>query len=348
MDPSSIVESVIKWVRGILLDPNPTAAAYRASNTPWKTTVLTLLLPVAVVSYVVGYVLAWVTGGSIAFGASAASPLFLIIGIVWGIAFLLIAAVVFDYFAGMFGGTKSFDQAVAMVTLAMIPSTLANVLMPVPWIGWLIGLAATVYGLVLLYRFVPVFLVVPEPNRVKHFVVAFVTSLIIQIVAGTIIGGMVVSSVMMSSYNDADVSDSAVSGGFGSGIERQAAVTEDAQNDTFDPPSDGRLEDDQVRTYVDVMTKTEALRKRLSKKYEGNRDQQEPASLGDVFGGVGDMMRLTGAEMEVVKGGGGNWAEHMWVKNSIETARVQQDINDDVAHNYALYLEHQSQIDSFD
>jgi hypothetical protein len=59
-------------------------------------------------------------------------------------------------------------------------------------------------------------------------------------------------------------------------------------------------------------------------------------------------MRLTTAEMEVVKTGGGNWAEHTWVKNQIETARVQQDISEAVRHNYALFLEYEAQIDGTD
>ncbi|NJN52141.1 MAG: YIP1 family protein [Gammaproteobacteria bacterium] len=346
MDLKAIVESVIKWVRGILLDPNPTAAEYRANNTPWKTTLIELTIPLTVVSYVVAYILAWFTGGALAFGAMASVPLWAIVAMAWSIAFLLLAAFVFDYFAGMFGGTRSYDQAVALATLAMIPSTLGSIVSPVPWIGWLLSLIATIYGLVLLYRFVPVFLAVPEPSRVKHFVVAFVTCLVINLVVATVIGGAIAGSVMMSAYSDAaDSSDSGNTVGFGSGFERQAEVMEGAQNDTYDPPADGRLDEEQVQAFVSAMKKTAALRERLSKKYEG---KEEPGSLGDLVGGVGDIMRLTSAEMEVVKGAGGNWAEHLWVKQAIETARVQQDINDAVAHNYALYLDYQGDIDALD
>ena len=94
---------------------------------------------------------------------------------------------------------------------------------------------------------------------------------------------------------------------------------------------------------VSSRAKTKALRARLTAKFESI--EEEEASMSDILGGMGDAMRLSTAEMEVVKTRGGNWAEHMWVKNQIETARVQQDLNDTVKHNYALFLEYQEQIE---
>jgi hypothetical protein len=73
-------------------------------------------------------------------------------------------------------------------------------------------------------------------------------------------------------------------------------------------------------------------------------EDKEP-SLTDVFGGVGDAIRLSTAEMEVVKTAGGNWAEHHWVKAQLETARIQKDLNETTAHNYGLFQEFQSEIE---
>ena len=102
----------------------------------------------------------------------------------------------------------------------------------------------------------------------------------------------------------------------------------------------------QVENYADVLEKTQALRDRLNQKFD-NMDEGD-ASVSDILRGVGNAMRLGTAEMEVVKTRGGNWAEHIWVKNQIETARVQQDVNDTVKHNYALFLEYQEEIEAFD
>ena len=59
-------------------------------------------------------------------------------------------------------------------------------------------------------------------------------------------------------------------------------------------------------------------------------------------------MRLSTAEMEVVKSGGGNWAEHQWVRGQLETARIQQDLNETTAHNYELFLKYQDQIEPYE
>jgi len=57
------------------------------------------------------------------------------------------------------------------------------------------------------------------------------------------------------------------------------------------------------------------------------------------------MMGLANAEMEVVKTGGGNWAEHQWVKEQLRIAIVQQEGSDAIEHNYQLYQKYQDQLD---
>jgi hypothetical protein len=53
---------------------------------------------------------------------------------------------------------------------------------------------------------------------------------------------------------------------------------------------------------------------------------------------------LSTAEIEIVKSAGGNWAEHQWVRQTLRTAWLQKDINDAVAHNYALYQEYEEEL----
>jgi hypothetical protein len=76
-------------------------------------------------------------------------------------------------------------------------------------------------------------------------------------------------------------------------------------------------------------------------------DEDSP-SLTDIFSGVGDAVRMGTAEMEVVKSGGGNWAEHQRVRNQIETARVQRDGSAAIEHNYELFLEYEDDIEALD
>ena len=125
-----------------------------------------------------------------------------------------------------------------------------------------------------------------------------------------------------------------------------SASAEAAASDVYDPPSDGELTEKQVQNYIGVTAKTRTLQERLSASWQEMEDK-EP-SLTDVMSGVGGALRMSTAEMEVVKSGGGNWAEHQWVKNQLETARIQQDLNSTTEHNYRLFLKYQDDIEQLE
>jgi len=178
----------------------------------------------------------------------------------------------------------------------------------------------------------------------KHYVVSIIVALVVNIVVAATLGSMFAPSLTQRAVFD-DPTESVSSGLFG-GFERQASLAEAAAKDTFDPPADGRLSDRQVENYADTLRKTQMFQDRLGKSLQGMEDE-EP-SLTDIFDGVGDAIRLSTAEMEVVKTAGGNWAEHQWVKGQIETARIQQDLNDTTEYNYRLFQRYEAEITPFD
>ncbi len=72
-------------------------------------------------------------------------------------------------------------------------------------------------------------------------------------------------------------------------------------------------------------------------------------SLGDiarVYKSTGNILGLANAEMEVVKTGGGNWAEHRWVKDQLRVAIVQQDGTEAIEHNFRLYQKYSQELDT--
>ncbi len=336
----------MRWVRGVLQEPDATARAYRDTAAPWKTTFVHVTLPVYVTAFIGGWILSWIFGGSFMLGAVAAAPLFALLALAWNLALMFVAAFIFDFFAGMFEGRRNYDAAFAAVSLAAVPGALGGMLGPLPWIGWVIALAAGIYSLVLLYRFVPVFLTVPEPKRVAHFVVSLLVAFVVNLVVSGILAAALVSSTVEPSSREAPETSGDGSYGMFGGLERQADFAAQAAEDRYEPPADGQLTEAQVATYARNLERTAELRQRLSAKYE-NLDE-ETASISDIFSGVGDAVRLGTAEMEVVKGAGGNWAEHQWVKSQLETARVQRDGSAAIEHNYELFLEYRDRIEPYD
>ncbi|MDA1073602.1 MAG: Yip1 family protein [Proteobacteria bacterium] len=334
------IQATIKWVRSVLTDPNGAAAAYREAAATWQQSFMQLVLPVYVAAFIVSSAVALFTGGAFLFGSMPVG--FVILALVWSLGWTFVIAFIFDYLAGVFEGKRNFDAAYSVVALAIVPSAIGSAIAPLPWIGWLISLAAGIYSLMLAYRFLPQYLEIPEASRFKHFVLSIIIALVVNIFVSMTMATMF-APAMISGISTSDTNQSQTEGGILGGFERQADFAEAASNDRYDPPADGEVTTTQMEKYVDVLRKTKALRDRLGQSLKPMEDK-EP-SLTDIFSGVGDVVRLSTAEMEVVKTGGGNWAEHLWVQGQIETARVQQDLNDTTAHNYALFLKFQDQIE---
>jgi len=339
------IQATIRWSLAVLKDPNGASSSYRQTEATWKQTFYTLTLPLYIAAFVVSGVLALITGGSLPLGSLSVGMF--VFSVLWSVAWTFVIAYIFDYFAGRYDGERSFDRAYALVGLAIVPAALGTALAPLPWIGWLLSLLSSIYSLYLAYQFLPTFLAIPEPKRGRHYLVSVLVSLLVNLIVSVVFVAAMAPSVLEEmSREQGSASSGSVSGGLFGGLERQASIAESASTDTWDPPADGELSEAQVRTFVDVLKKTRALTDRLGKSVQ-NMDDKE-VSVSDVLSGVGDAMRLSTAEMEVVKTSGGNWAEHQWVRNQLEVARVQQDLNDAVAHNYALFQKYQNEIEAYE
>jgi hypothetical protein len=342
-DSTFDLNDTLRWVLGVLQDPHGTAAAYRETQAPWQATFLRIALPVFVAAGLLGLVLSWMSGRPTSFGVMAGAPLWMLFALAWSVVYVLVAAFLFDFFAGVFGGTRNYDAAMATLGLALVPAALGSALNPLPWLGWLIGLVASIYSLVLAYQFVPVFMSVPEDKRVVHFVTSIVAAVVLNIVVSLLLALLLVGSAGSAFVVDDAAAPVTGSSGMFGGFERQADVAEQASRDTYDPPGDGRVTEAQVREFARVLERTAELRGRLGQRFE-KRDGEE-VSFGDLFGGVSDAVRMGTAEMEVVKTAGGNWAEHQWVRNQLETARIQRDGNAAIEHNYAMYEEYREALE---
>jgi len=322
----------IRWVQGMLLDPNATAAAYRENLPGWQATFVQITLPVYVVAYLAAAIIGWLTGGGFLLGSLA----FFIFSLAWVLIWTFVIAFIMDVLAGTFDGTRNFDAAYALVALCIVPAAVGTAIGPLPWLGWLISLAASIYSLVLVYRLIPSYLLVPQAARVKHFVISILAALVVNILVSSVLAGMFVANLDSVEFPNEDPSINSTGGGVLGGFTRQADMAEQAANDQYQPPADGKLAEAQVEKYLYVLERTQELRSRLTQKLQSQDEQEEP-SITDVFGGIRDAVRAGTAEMEVVKTAGGNWAEHQWVGQQIETARIHQDLNESTQHNFALF-----------
>jgi hypothetical protein len=341
------LQTTLKWAMAVFTETDSVAQRYREAGATWQQAFLQLTLPLYVAAYLVAALLALITGGSLLIGSLSIGALLL--SVLWALGWTFVIAFIFDFFSGVFDGQRGFDPAYSVVALAIVPAAAGAALAPLPWIGWLLSLAGSIYSLVLAYRFLPVFLQIPETARGKHFALSVVAAILVNLVVSFVLASTLAPQAARSPGAGVSGSDSGgptVSGGWMGGLERQADLVDAASKDVYEPPASGKLTGGQVQAYVDVLRKTHTLEARLGESFE--KMENEQPSFSDLVSGVGGAMRLGTAEMEVVKTAGGNWAEHQWVKGQLETARIQQDLNEVTAHNFRLFERYQADIERYE
>jgi len=128
------------------------------------------------------------------------------------------------------------------------------------------------------------------------------------------------------------------------GFGREVDYIESANLDTYSPPADGMLQEAQVERTAKFFAAANRLREASTESIKELENKDNEPSLGDLFKGIKGMVGAGTAEMQAVKSGGGNWAEHQWVKKQLFEAQIHQDLNNTTQHNYELYQAYEADV----
>lgn len=338
----------LELVKGALLDAEPTWRSYLPEAGDWKKTAFLLTGPLIVAAALIAYLLGFAGSDSSVFGQFRPTLGSTLISMVLGAVAITVVALIVSALAGAFGGKNSFALGLATVSLAFVPGYLGQALAGLPWIGGLLALLLFIYALVLLWRIIPVYLEVPDGKRGLHYISSIAAIFFAMVIIGGVFGRFMPGADIRDRYELGDVSPgsgdfAAPTGGIVGSAMRQAELLASAEEDRYTPPANGELSKAQVEEFVRVMNRSAEMRaskearlKAMAEKAE-QEEQVSFSDLTDMMGGVADIAGFAGAEMEIVKSAGGNWAEHVWVRDTMRTAWLQQDINDAVKHNYRLF-----------
>jgi hypothetical protein len=342
------LKRTFELVRGALFDPEAAWRSYLPEAGDWKKTACFLTGPLIVGAAIVAYLLGFLSSGASIFGWGRPTLSSTLVQIIMGAAIAGLIALIYSALAGAFRGKSSFALGLAATTLAFVPGYVGQALSGLPWIGGLLALGLFIYSLVLLWRIIPIYLEVPDATRAAHYIVSLLACIVAVAVLSTVVGRMMFDNTVVRGMTTPSGADSTgeVSGGVFGAVSRQAELMAMAEQDTYTPPSGGKVTEQQVQAFIRIMDRARELQaekdKRLqeiAEKAEGE-EQMSVSDFGQMMGSITDLAGMQTAEIEVVKTGGGNWAEHQWVRESLRTAWVQKDINDAVAHNYGLYQEY--------
>ncbi len=347
------LKRTLSLISGGMFNPEPTWRDYLPEAEDWKKTALLLTGPLIILAAVAAYIFGFLGSDISLFGRFRPTIVSTLMTMVTSAIAAAVVAFVFSAMAGVFGGKKSFALGLAATTFAFIPGYLGQAVTWLPWIGGLLGLGLFIYALVLLWKVIPVYLAVPDGRRVGHYILSLVATIAVMIVFSMTIGRLLYPSSdgpTFETMQERSTTSPPAGGGMYGELARQGELMQAAEDDRYDPPSDGRLSEDQVREFIRVMQRTEELQqdktarlKELAERAENDQDISF-SDLGSMMSGMTEVAGLQTAEIEVVKSAGGNWAEHQWVRESLRTAWIQKDINDTVSHNYALYQRYEAEL----
>lgn len=325
----------LKIVIGMLLRPKATAESYYPESGDWKRTLGLITLPMAISSALVTYLWFASTFGSalgISLGLGSFFSFIVTTAIATGVSVLAFSAL-----AGIFKGTVDFPRGLAAISLAGVPAWAGSLLLFLPVIGPSLFIGLVIYSLFLLLLIVPRYLNVPSGFRLIHFL----TSLVACAVLLTVLNPL--QPEMFSQAEDELVEE----------LDQIESYRDAAEADDYSPPADGKLTEEQVAAYLDVMAITKDLRLEAEKQVAAlqekasNRDDENP---GDRFmqemPGISTVINFGIAEMKAVKDSGGNWAEHKWIKRQLDSARSDKGRNETTRHNYDLYRRYQDEFRS--
>jgi hypothetical protein len=350
------LKRTLSLISGGVFDSEQTWRNYLPEADNWQKTAFLLTGPLIIFAAVGAYIFGFLGSDFSFFGQVRPTIISTIMTMISSAIAAAVVAFVVSALAGAFGGKSDFALGLAATTFAFIPGYIGQAVTWLPWVGGLLGLGLFIYALVLLWKVIPIYLAVPDGKRVGHYILSLVVTIVAMAILSMTVGRFLHPSVDRPSFDRvSDVSrpDSSSGAGMYSGFARQAELMAAAEEDRFDPPSDGRLSKGQVREFIRVMQRTEELqREKMARLRELSEkaDRDEEVSLGDLgsmMSGMTEAAGLQTSEIEVVKSAGGNWAEHQWVRESLRTAWVQKDINDTVAHNFELYREFEEELSDF-
>ncbi|MET0231959.1 MAG: Yip1 family protein, partial [Rhodanobacteraceae bacterium] len=121
----------------------------------------------------------------------------LVVGYALSLALIYVVALIVDALAPTFSGQKNQVQALKTVAYAWTASWVAGIAALIPWLGFLIILAALVYGIYLLYLGLPSTMKCPPDKAGGYTAVTIIIAIVLSWIIGIVVAGIVGTSALM-------------------------------------------------------------------------------------------------------------------------------------------------------
>ncbi|MEO7045217.1 MAG: Yip1 family protein [Ferruginibacter sp.] len=118
-----------------------------------------------------------------------------VIAFVASIAAYYLTVIIVDMLAPSFNSEKNMGKSAQLVAYSGTPSYVGSFLSFIPFIGWLISLAAWVYGIYLMYLGIGPMKKTPEDKKVVYILVAYIIMIAIYFIIAAILGAIIFAAL---------------------------------------------------------------------------------------------------------------------------------------------------------
>lgn len=185
----------LSLVSGGLLDSEKTWRGYLPEADNWQKTASLLTGPLIVFAAVGAYIFGLLGSDVSLFGQFRPTIVSTILTMISSAIAAGVVAFVFSAMAGAFGGKNDFAHGLAATSFAFIPSYLGQAVTWLPWIGGWLAFGLFIYGFVLLWKVLPIYLAVPDGKRAAHYILSLVLSIVAMVIFSMTIGRLLFPSM---------------------------------------------------------------------------------------------------------------------------------------------------------
>jgi hypothetical protein len=187
--------NLIERVKNILITPKTEWDVINGETATPQSLLMGYVLPLSLVAAVGSLLKGFLFAGVLSL------KFFIITAVIAFIASIIayyVTVIIVDMLAPSFGSEKNMGRSAQLVAYSGTPSYIGGLLSFIPVIGWIVSLAAWVYGIYLMYLGIGPLKKTPEDKKVVYMIVAFLIMIVLYFILVAILGAILFAALGMT------------------------------------------------------------------------------------------------------------------------------------------------------
>ncbi len=187
--------NLIERVKNILITPKTEWDVINGETATPQSLLMGYVLPLSLVAAVGSLLKGFLFAGVLSL------KFFIITAVIAFIASIIayyVTVIIVDMLAPSFGSEKNMGKSAQLVAYSGTPSYIGGLLSFIPVIGWIVSLAAWVYGIYLMYLGIGPLKKTPEDKKVVYMIVAFLIMIVLYFILVAILGAILFAALGMT------------------------------------------------------------------------------------------------------------------------------------------------------